>query len=99
MAQTPCEVAANWGLSAIPMFILMGAVAHNTGISEALFRASRLWLSSLPGGLAVATNFASAGFAAASGSSVATAATMGRLAIPTMLKAGYSPSLAAGVVA
>ena len=99
MAQTPYEVAANWGLSAIPMFILMGAVAHNTGISEALFRAARLWLSSLPGGLAVATNFASAGFAAASGSSVATAATMGRLAIPTMLKAGYSPSLAAGVVA
>jgi C4-dicarboxylate transporter, DctM subunit len=99
MAQTPYEVAANWGLSAIPMFILMGAVAHNTGISEALFRAARLWLSSLPGGLAVATNFASAGFAAASGSSVATAATMGRLAIPTMLKAGYAPTLATGVVA
>lgn len=99
MAQTPFEVSANWGLSAIPMFILMGAIAHNTGISEALFRAARLWLSSLPGGLAVATNFASAGFAAASGSSVATAATMGRLAIPTMLKAGYSPSLATGVVA
>ncbi|MFZ2100995.1 MAG: TRAP transporter large permease subunit [Oricola sp.] len=99
MAQTPFEVAANWGLSAIPMFILMGAIAHNAGISEALFRAARLWLSSLPGGLAVATNFASAGFAAASGSSVATAATMGRLAIPTMLKAGYSPSLATGVVA
>lgn len=99
VAQTPFEVAANWGLSAIPMFILMGAVAHNTGISEALFRAARLWLSFLPGGLAVATNFASAGFAAASGSSVATAATMGRLAIPTMLKAGYAPTLATGVVA
>ena len=99
VAQTPFEVAANWGLSAIPMFILMGAVAHNTGISAALFNAARLWLSSLPGGLAVATNFASAGFAAASGSSVATAATMGRLAIPTMLKAGYSPTLATGVVA
>lgn len=99
MARTPFEVAANWGLSAIPMFILMGAVAHNTGISAALFRAARLWLSSLPGGLAVATNFASAGFAAASGSSVATAATMGRLAIPMMLKAGYAPTLATGVVA
>lgn len=99
MAQTPFEVAANWGLSAIPMFILMGTIAHASGISEALFRAARLWLSALPGGLAVATNFASAGFAAASGSSVATAATMGRLAIPAMLKAGYTPSLAAGVVA
>ncbi|MEW5423486.1 TRAP transporter large permease [Amorphus sp. 3PC139-8] len=99
MAQTPFEVAANWGLSAIPMFILMGTIAHASGISEALFRAARLWLSGLPGGLAVATNFASAGFAAASGSSVATAATMGRLAIPAMLNAGYTPSLAAGVVA
>ena len=99
MQNTPFEVAANWGLSAIPMFILMGAVAHNTGISEALFNAARLWLSGLPGGLAVATNFASAGFAAASGSSVATSATMGRLAIPQMLKAGYSPGLATGVVA
>ena len=99
MQNTPFEVAANWGLSAIPMFILMGAVAHRAGISEALFKAARLWLSSLPGGLAVATNMASAGFAAASGSSVATSATMGRLAIPEMLKAGYAPSLAAGVVA
>lgn len=99
LAQTPFEMAANWGLSAVPMFILMGAVAHSTGISEALFKAARLWLSSLPGGLAVATNFASAGFAAASGSSVATAATMGRLAIPSMLQAGYNPSLATGVVA
>ena len=99
MAHTPLEVAGNWGLSAIPMFILMGTIAHATGMSQALFNAARLWLSSLPGGLAVATNFASAGFAAASGSSVATSATMGRLAIPAMLKAGYSPSLATGVVA
>jgi tripartite ATP-independent transporter DctM subunit len=95
----PFEVAANWGLSAIPMFILMGAVAHHAGISSALFQAARLWFSGLPGGLAVATNLASAGFAAASGSSVATAATMGRLAIPEMLKHGYDKSLATGVVA
>lgn len=99
MSRTPFEVAANWGLSAIPMFILMGTISHATGISQALFNSARLWLSSLPGGLAVATNFASAGFAAASGSSVATSATMGRLAIPAMLKAGYAPSLATGVVA
>jgi tripartite ATP-independent transporter DctM subunit len=96
---TPFEVAANWGLSAIPMFILMGAIAHHAGISTALFRAARLWFSGLPGGLAVATNLASAGFAAASGSSIATAATMGRLAIPEMLKQGYERGLATGVVA
>tara|TARA_R110000868_G_scaffold321783_3_gene582778 strand:- start:16240 stop:17544 length:1305 start_codon:yes stop_codon:yes gene_type:complete len=99
MQQTPFEVAANWGLSAIPMFILMGAIAHHSGISIALFRAARLWASGLPGGLAVATNLASAGFAAASGSSVATAATMSKLAIPEMLKNGYDKGLAAGVVA
>ena len=99
MEQTPFEVAASWSLSAIPMFILMGAIAHHSGISVALFRAARLWASRLPGGLAVATNLASAGFAAASGSSVATAATMGRLGIPEMLRAGYDKGLAAGVVA
>ncbi len=99
MQNTPFEVASKWGLSAIPMFILMGAIAHATGISSSLYRAARLWLSWLPGGLAVATNISAAGFAAASGSSVATSATLGRIAIPEMLRAGYAPSLAAGVVA
>ncbi len=95
----PFNFAAHWSLSAIPMFLLMGSVAHHSGISSALFRAARLWLSGLPGGLAVATNFACAGFAAASGSSVATAAAMGRVAIPEMLRAGYQKGLATGTVA
>ncbi|MAF48612.1 MAG: C4-dicarboxylate ABC transporter [Rhodospirillaceae bacterium] len=94
----PFEFAANWSLSAIPMFILMGAVAHHSGITVALFRAARLWLGRLPGGLAVATNFACAGFAAASGSSVATSAAMGRIAIPEMIRQGYDKGLATGVV-
>ncbi|MBT7234971.1 MAG: TRAP transporter large permease [Rhodospirillaceae bacterium] len=95
----PFEFAAHWALSAIPMFLLMGAVAHHSGISSALFRAARLWLSGLPGGLAVASNFACAGFAAASGSSVATAAAMGRIAIPEMIRQGYDKALATGTVA
>ena len=95
----PYDFLANWELSAIPMFILMGAVAHHSGISTALFQAARLWLGWLPGGLAVATNFACAGFAAASGSSVAASAAMGKIAIPEMLRAGYAPSLATGTVA
>jgi tripartite ATP-independent transporter DctM subunit len=95
----PFDFAAHWELSAIPMFLLMGAVAHHSGISAAIFRAARLWLAGLPGGLAIAANFACAGFAAASGSSVATAAAMGRLAIPEMLRAGYDKGLATGVVA
>lgn len=98
-ASMPMEFAASWSLSAIPMFILMGAIAYHTGLTAGLFEAARLWLARLPGGLAVATNFATAGFSAASGSSLATCAAMGRIAIPQMLKAGYEPGLAAGCVA
>ena len=96
---TPYEFSASWTLTAIPMFLLMGSIAHNSGISKALFVAARLWFSALPGGLAVATNMACAAFAAASGSSVATAAAMGRIAIPEMLRHGYDKALATGVVA
>lgn len=96
---TVFEFAASWNISAIPMFLLMGAVAHHSGISAALFKAARLWLGHLPGGLAVASNFACAGFSAASGSSLATAAAMGRITIPEMLDQGYDKGLSAGVVA
>tara|TARA_R110002110_G_scaffold10557_1_gene51986 strand:+ start:616 stop:1923 length:1308 start_codon:yes stop_codon:yes gene_type:complete len=95
----PFDFAAHWSFSAIPMFLLMGSVAHNSGISTALFKAARLWLGGLPGGLAVAANFACAGFAAASGSSTATAAAMGRISVPEMTKAGYDPGLSTGTVA
>lgn len=95
----PYEFAANWELSAIPMFLLMGAIAFHSGMTSDLYEAARVWLRGLPGGLAVATNFACAGFAAASGSSVATTVAMGRIAIPEMLRAGYDKSLAAGTVA
>jgi tripartite ATP-independent transporter DctM subunit len=95
----PFDFAAHWSFSAIPMFLLMGAVAHHSGISAALFRAARLWLGWLPGGLAVAANFACAGFSAASGSSTATAAALGRISVPEMTKAGYDAGLATGTVA
>ncbi len=95
----PFDFAAKFSFSAIPMFLLMGAVAHHSGISAALFRAARLWLGALPGGLAVAANFACAGFSAASGSSTATAAALGRISVPEMTKAGYDPGLATGTVA
>ncbi len=95
----PYEFAANWELSAVPMFLLMGALAYRAGLTDPLFEAMRMWLRRLPGGLAVATNFACAVFAAACGSSVATTVAMGRIAIPEMLKAGYNPGLAAAVCA
>ncbi|MBI3370641.1 MAG: TRAP transporter large permease subunit [Betaproteobacteria bacterium] len=97
--EVPFVFSANWELTAIPMFLLMGSVANNSGISASLFRAARAWLGALPGGLAVATNAACAGFAAACGSSIAAAAAMARLAIPEMLKHGYDKGLATGVVA
>ncbi len=95
----PYEFGANWELSAVPMFLLMGALAYRSGLTDPLFQALRMWLRGLPGGLAVATNFACAVFAAACGSSVATTVAMGRIAIPEMLKSRYNAGLAAAVCA
>lgn len=99
LGSLPFDFASSFTLSAVPMFLLMGAVAYHTGLTSSLFKATRVWLNGLPGGLAIAANFASAGFAAASGSSLATAAAMGRLAIPEMLKYGYDKALATGTIA
>lgn len=88
-----------YALSVIPMFILIGFLAFHAGMTQALFDAARKWIGWVPGGLAVATVFATAGFAAVSGASTATAAVFSRVAIPEMLKYGYDPRLAAGVVA
>jgi C4-dicarboxylate transporter DctM subunit len=95
----PYDFAASWELSAIPMFLLMGTLAFHSGLTSTLYDAAKLWLRSLPGGLAVATNWACAGFAAASGSSIATTVAMGKIAVPEMLKAGYNKGLATSVVA
>jgi len=95
----PFEFVANWDLSAIPMFLLMGAIAHRSGMTASLFDVARLWFSRLPGGLAVATNLACAGFSSASGSSLATTMAIGRITIPEMQKYKYDPGLAAGIVA
>jgi tripartite ATP-independent transporter DctM subunit len=97
--EAPFAFAASWDLSAIPMFLLMGAVASNAGIASGLFRAAQLWMGGLPGGLAVATNWACAGFGAASGSSIAAAAALARIAVPEMLKHKYDKGLATGVCA
>jgi tripartite ATP-independent transporter DctM subunit len=95
----PYDFAASWELSAIPMFLLMGTLTFHTGLVTSLYDAARLWLRALPGGLAVATNLACAGFAAASGSSVATTVAMGRIAVPEMLRAGYDKGLSTAVAA
>jgi tripartite ATP-independent transporter DctM subunit len=95
----PHSKAVNYALSVLPMFVLIGFVAYHAGLTHALFEAAKAWFGWVPGGLAVATVFATAGFAAVSGASTATAAVFTRVAIPHMLAAGYDRRLAAGVVA
>lgn len=95
----PHSKSVQYTLSVLPMFILIGYLAFYAGLTRALFDAARKWLGWLPGGLAVATIMATAGFAAVSGASTATAAVFSRVAIPEMLKAGYAKHLAAGSVA
>lgn len=95
----PHAKTASFTLSVLPMFILIGYLAFHAGLTQAIFDAARKWCSWMPGGLAVATVFATAGFAAVSGASTATAAVFARIAIPDMLKYGYDRRLAAGVVA
>ncbi|WP_158971254.1 TRAP transporter large permease [Chachezhania sediminis] len=99
MGILPFNFAASWLLSSVPMFLLLGFICYHARLTEGLFRAARVWLQGLPGGLAIASVMGSAGFAAVSGSSIACSATMGRIAVPEMTKAGYHPELATGTVA
>ena len=95
----PHSKTVTYPLSVLPLFILIGFLAFYAGLTTRLFEAARRWMGWVPGGLAVATVIATAGFAAVSGASTATAAVFSRVAIPDMLKHGYDRRLAAGVVA
>jgi C4-dicarboxylate transporter DctM subunit len=95
----PFDVASAYTLSVVPLFILMGEVASESKLSGGLFNAARVILSGFRGGLAVATLAASACFGAVSGSSLANAATMTRMALPELRKAGYDDGLATGCIA
>ncbi len=99
LSNTPFSFVANWTLSAVPMFLLMGFIAFHAGLTAGLFEAAKAVLKRIPGALAISSIFACSGFAAVSGSSLATAAAMGRIAIPEMVKAGYAPSFATGSIA
>lgn len=89
----------SYGLSVIPLFILMGEITFHSGISISLYDAAYKWLGRLPGGIAITTILASTGFAAVCGSNSATAATMGTIALPEMKKYNYDKALSAGCVA
>ncbi len=99
MTNSPYAFITSSTLSTVPLFILMGHLAYEAGFTTDIYRAARLWLVRLPGGLAMASVVGCGGFSAITGSSVACAAAMGRIAIPEMLRFGYSPSLATGTVA
>jgi len=89
----------NYNLLVLPLFILMGFFAYYAGITRDLYWAARQWFGHLPGGLAIATILGSAGFAAACGASTASAAVMGRVALPELKKYGYDDRVSTGCVA
>lgn len=95
----PHSKTVTYPLSVLPLFILIGFLAFHAGLTAKLFEAARRWVGWVPGGLAVSTVFASAGFAAVSGASTATAAVFSRVAIPDMLRNHYGKRLTAGVIA
>ncbi len=98
-SQVVQETGFAYTLSVIPLFILMGNFVARAGLAHELFRAAYVFIGHLRGGLAHATIAACAGFGAICGSSIATAATMSKVAYPSMKKLGYSESLSTGVMA
>ena len=95
----PCSTAASYELSVIPLFVLMGYFAFYSGSSGEFYDATYKWLGKLPGSLAMASTATAAGFASICGSSPATAATVGAVALPEMKRYNYEPGLATGAVA
>jgi tripartite ATP-independent transporter DctM subunit len=95
----PFTQATNYSFTVIPLFILMGQFCFYSGMSAGLYDLAQKWLGGLKGGLAMATVAACAGFSAICGSTAATAATMGVVALPEMRKNGYSDSLSCGSIA
>ena len=99
LAQISMEMSTNFLFLVAPLFVLMAELMVASGMADDAFSAARKWFNWLPGGLAISSIFACSGFAAVSGSSPLTAATIGMVAVPGMSERGYSKKLAAGVVA
>lgn len=99
LALATYKTGASYSLTVIPLFILMGQLASQSRLGADFYQAVYRWVGSLPGGLAMATICACAGFAAISGSSLATAATLGLVALPEMKRYRYDEGLATGCIA
>lgn len=99
LSTTPLTTVSSYELISVPMFILMAEFVILSGIADTLFKAAATWVGRTPGGLGIATALSGAGFGAISGSSTAAAATLSATSIPAMIKLGYDPRVACGVVA
>lgn len=99
IGSTSFDFVHNFPLSMIPLFIGLGHVAYHARITTDLYDALSVWLGRFRGGLAISSILGCGGFSAITGSSVACASAMGRIAVPEMLRFGYSPRLASGAVA
>lgn len=99
LATSPASSVNSYEMVSVPMFMLMAEFVILSGIADQIFRSAVSWVGRMPAGLAMATALAGAGFAAISGSSTAAAATLSSTTVPAMLKQGYEPRLALGVVA
>jgi C4-dicarboxylate transporter DctM subunit len=99
VAQTAWDTVSNYNLTVLPLFLLMGNLVNRAGLSRELYDASNAFVGHRRGGLAMATVIACGGFSAVCGSSVATAVTMGKIALPSMRRYGYSDALSTGSVA
>lgn len=99
LALSPLRTASDFNFAVVPLFVVMGVIARESGISTDLFRACNAWLGHLRGGVALSTVAACGGFSAICGSSVATAATMTKIAMPEMRRLGYDDGIAAGAIA
>jgi tripartite ATP-independent transporter DctM subunit len=93
------STVSSYELITIPMFLLLAEFVLVSGVADDLFKAAAAWVGRIPGGLGMATALAGAGFGAICGSSAASAATLSSTSLPAMLKQGYEPRMAAGVVA
>ena len=99
LTTTPLSSVSTYELITIPMFLLMAEMVLLSGVADDLFRAVAAWLGRIPGGLGMATAIAGAAFGAICGTSTASAATLSSTSLPAMIKQGYEPRLAAGIVA
>jgi tripartite ATP-independent transporter DctM subunit len=96
---TPLSTVSSYELITIPMFLLMADLVLLSGVANDLFQTASAWVGRIPGGLGMATALAGAGFGAICGTSTASAATLSSTSLPAMIRQGYEPKMAAGVVA